>query len=174
MAKVKYTEKQKLEIINYVLEGHSCNLASNIFDVDYSSVRKWVKAYREHGDDGIKIKKHRHNEYDGDFRVHVIEYMHENLLSKSEAAILFNIPSSTTIALWEEKYIKYGPAGLYFNSRGPTNTMRNKLSKIPETRDKETLAEENRRLRMEVEYLKKLNALIQKKENSKKETKSLS
>lgn len=49
--------------------------------------------------------------------------------------------------------------------------MKDKLPKAPETRDKETLAEENRRLRMEVEYLKKLNALIQEREEFKKETK---
>ena len=34
----------------------------------------------------------------------------------------------------------------------------------------ETLQEENQRLRMENEYLKKLNALIQKREKSEKQT----
>lgn len=171
MSKVKYTEKQKLEVINYVLDGHSCNLASHIFDITPSSIRKWVNAYKIHGTEGLKVKKYKPNKYDGDFRVHVIEYMHEHLLSGAEAATLFNIPSSTTISQWEAIYIREGPAGLYLNPKERSVNMKNKLPKVPETRDKETLAEENRRLRMEVEYLKKLNALIQEREKPEKETK---
>lgn len=171
MSTVKYTVKEKLEVVNYVLEGHSCNLASHIFDIGLSSIRKWVKAYKIHGADGIKIKRYKPNKYDGDFRVHVIEYMHENLLSGSEAATLFNIPSSTTISQWEAIYIREGPAGLYPEITKRSGIMKNKLPKVPEMRDKETLAEENRRLRMEVEYLKKLNALIQEGEPSKNKTK---
>lgn len=171
MSKVKYTVKKKLEVINYVLDGHSCNLASHIFDIGLSTIRKWVKAYKAYGMEGIKIKKHNPTPYNGDFRVHVVEYMHEHLLSGSEAAILFNIPSSTTISQWEAIYLRDGPAGLYLKPKERSKNMKDKLPKAPETRDKETLAEENRRLRMEVEYLKKLNALIQEREEFKKETK---
>lgn len=84
--------------------------------------------------------------------VFMVEYMHEDLLSGSEAAILFNIPSSTTISQWEAIYLREGPAGLYLKPKERSKNMKDKLA--PETRDKETLAEENRRLRMEVEYLK--------------------
>ena len=58
MSKAKYTVKKKPEVINYVLERHSCNLASHIFDIGVSTIRKWVKAYKAHGMEGIKIKKH--------------------------------------------------------------------------------------------------------------------
>lgn len=127
-----------------------------------STIRKWVRAYKTHGMEGIKIKKHCPTLYDGDFRVHVVEYMHEHLLSGSEAAILFNIPSSTTISQWEAIYFREGPAGLYLKPKERSKNMKDKLPKAPETRDKETLAEENRRLRMEVEYLKKWCPTLQK------------
>ena len=41
MSKMKYTVKKELEGINYVLEGHSCNFASHIFDIGVSTIRKW-------------------------------------------------------------------------------------------------------------------------------------
>lgn len=66
----KYTVKKKLEVIHYVLEGHSCNLASHVFDIGVSTIRKWVKAYKAHGMGSIKIRKHKPTSYDGDFRVH--------------------------------------------------------------------------------------------------------
>lgn len=73
MSTAKYTVKKKLEVIKYVLEGHSCNLAYHIFDIGVSTIRKWVKAYKAHGMEGIKIKKHKSTSYDGNFRVHVVE-----------------------------------------------------------------------------------------------------
>lgn len=39
MPKAKYDVKFKKEVVDYVLEGHSCNLASNIFDVNNPSIR---------------------------------------------------------------------------------------------------------------------------------------
>lgn len=56
MSKVKYTVKKKLEVINYVLEGHSSNFASHIFDIGVSTIRKWVKVYKTHGMEGIKSR----------------------------------------------------------------------------------------------------------------------
>ena len=172
MSKVKYDVKFKKEVIDYVLEGHSCNLASNIFNVNNpSTVRKWVNQYHAHGNDGLAVRNHNHTKYDGNFRVHVIEYMRENMLSKLETATMFNIPSSTTITQWEKLYLEKGPAGLYSMGKKRDKNMEEKLPDFPETRDNETLAAENRRLRIEIEYLKKLNALVQKKEASQKGTK---
>ncbi len=79
------------------MEGHSCNLASHIFDIGVSSIREWANAYKVH-DVEKKVKKFKPHQYDSDIRVHVVEYMHEPLLSGSEAASFFNIPSSTAIS----------------------------------------------------------------------------
>lgn len=171
MSKAKYSVKLKQKVVNYVLKGHSFRQAAVVFDVCKSSIWKWVKLYEQHGVDGLKIKKYKHNKYDGDFRIHVIEYMHENILSYAETAALFNIPSSSTVSQWDRIYLKDGPDGLYSVQKKRDNPMKENLPKTPETRDNETLAEENRRLRIEVEYLKKLNALVQAREASKKETK---
>lgn len=172
MSKVKYNVEFKKEVVEYVLEDHSCNLASNIFDVNSpSTVRKWVNLYYAHGIDGLTIKKYKHTKYDGNFRVHVVEYMRENMLSKLETATMFNIPSSFTVTQWEQIYLARGPAGLHSMGKKRDDKMEEKLPDFPEERDNETLAAENRRLRIEVEYLKKLNALVQERESSAKETK---
>ena len=51
-----------------------------------------------------------------------------------------------------------------------TGTMKGKKPDFSPKSEIETLQEENQRLRMENEYLKKLNALIQKREKSEKQT----
>ena len=104
--------------------------------------------------------------YTGELRQRVVEYMRENQLSYRETGRLFDIKHDLVIA-WERVYLEEGNEGLYIDRRGRA-TKENclnkgrarKLSKEVE----EDLIAENQRLRMEVDYLKKLNALVQERE----------
>ena len=89
--------------------------------------------------------------------------MHQNQLSCSETALRFQIPQDCLVGKWERIYYEEGPQVLYEDKRG--RPRKKKLSKEVE----EDLIAENQRLRMENEYLKKLNALVQ--ERIKQETK---
>ena len=81
------------------------------------------------------------------------------------------------IKQWERIYLEEGEAGFYIERRGRATKMDN--PKIGRPRKKqldkqveEDLIAENQRLRMENEYLKKLNALVQERierENGKKQ-----
>ena len=68
---------------------------------------------------------------------------------------------------WERIYLEEGAEGLMKERRGQSNPTSGKKRGRPPKLDKqveEDLIAENQRLRMEIEYLKKLDALVQKRE----------
>ena len=74
---------------------------------------------------------------------------------------------TNTIRRWERIYLEEGAEGLMKQQRGRKSTDRPpKLDKKVE----EDLIAENQRLRMQIEYLKKLSALVlaEERENGKK------
>lgn len=74
---------------------------------------------------------------------------------------------------WERIYDEQGKDALYTEQRGRANKMGTKRPWKPkaEIKPDEDLLAQVQRLRMENEYLKKLNALVQEREKSKKPTK---
>ena len=159
----KYSYEERLEaVLRVVEEGMSANASAKILGTAYEHVRRWVMRYEQFGPEGLIIK---HGSYGGAFKVSVIEYMHENHLSLSQAAVKFGIPNDTTVGKWERIYYEEGPQALYRDNRGRKTKMssdkprKKKLNKETE----EDLIAEVQRLRMENEYLKKLNALVQER-----------
>ena len=113
-----------------------------------------------------KIKK-----YDFKIKQIVIEDLKTNILSFREAEKKYNIGHSI-IARWEKIYSKEGIEGLFKEKGRKIQADIIKTSPKDYNNKGETdLFAENQRLRMENEYLKKLNALIQKKDIFSKETK---
>ena len=99
--------------------------------------------------------------------------MHENSLSLNQAAAMFGTPSPTTIAKWERIYYEEGKEALLEERRGRKHmsTKTSKETKKKNVNENEDLLAEVQRLRMENEYLKKLNALIQEREKSEQKKK---
>ena len=98
--------------------------------------------------------------------------MHANHLSLQETAYHFNLANNSIVSKWERIYYEKGPQALYEKRRGRSKNMSSKprKKKSPEDTEKDLIAEVQQ-LRMENEYLKKLNALVQeriKRENKKK------
>ena len=107
--------------------------------------------------------------YSGEFKIGVIMDMRENYLSHRETVRKYwNTQNRTeedkylhTLRNWERIYLEEGVKGLMKERRGKGSKGR------PPKLDKETeedLISENQRLRMEIEYLKKLDALVRKRE----------
>ena len=113
-----------------------------------------------------------HGTYTGEFKVSVVEYMNNTGASIRKTAAHFNIPSFSTVSQWERIYYEQGKEALFKEQRGRRSKIGIKRPRKPKTnmeRNEDMLAEVQR-LRMENEYLKKLNALIQKRERSEKPT----
>lgn len=172
MSKKMYSTELKLEIIRRYLEnGESVTLLAREYHIgSRADIRKWIGQYKEHGVAGLSTT---HGTYTGDFKVSVVEYMHNTGASIRSTAAHFNIPSPQTVNSWERIYYEQGKDALYVEQRGRASKMKTrrsrKLKKDIETN--EDLLAEVQRLRMENEYLKKLNALIQGRERPEKPTK---
>ena len=90
--------------------------------------------------------------------------MHEHQLSMVQTAVKFGIPNDCTVGKWERIYYEEGPQGLLLDRRGRKSKMSSdKPKKKLNQETEEDLIAEVQRLRMENEYLKKLQALVQER-----------
>jgi len=168
----KYSHEFKLEVVKYCLEEHhGIENASKHFGIpSRENIRQWCKKYELYGTEGIL--KNLKSSYSGEFKQNVVEYMHTNHLSASEVAVQFRLGNANIVLKWERIYYEEGLQALYEERRGRSKNMSSKprKKKLSEDTEKDLIAEVQQ-LRMENEYLKKLNALVQeriKQENKKK------
>ena len=170
MPKKLYSQKLRLEIVKrYFNANESIKTLSETYKVSKTEIQKWIARYRENGEEELSTV---HGTYTGDFKLHVVEYIEKTGASNRYAAAKFNIPSPTTVRNWVLLYRNCGKKVLYEERRGIKTGMYKKKVKNTKEHDKSSvntqkLLEEIAKLRMENEYLKKLNALIQEQESSK-------
>ncbi len=158
----KHSYEERLAAVNLVVqEGLSFYEASRISGIARTPIQRWVLLYKQFGPEGLLLK---HGTYDGTFKVSVVEYMHENHLSLTQTAAKFGVPQASTVGKWERIYYEEGPQGLYQDNRGRKSKMSSdKPKKKLNQQTEEDLIAEVQRLRMENEYLKKLQALVQER-----------
>jgi len=170
--KKKYSDVFKLKVVLEYLEGKNGGFETlgKKYGVDNSQIRHWVHNYEANSIEGLsKVTR----TYDGATRIHIVEYMHQNSLSLRQTAALFCISSHSTLSKWERIYYEEGKEALLEERRGRKHmsTKKPKESKKKNVNENEDLLAEVQRLRMENEYLKKLNALIQEREKSEQKKK---
>jgi transposase len=101
--------------------------------------------------------------FTGEFKQNVVEDMRTNSLSYRETATKYRIPTHTTIMKWERIYLEEGAEGLFLDRRGrasaASGTRKGRKPNLAKKVEEDLIAE-NQRLRAEIDYLKKLNALV--------------
>ena len=167
---LKYSPEFKLKAIEYYLKGNKSmrGVAKELGIPSHTPLKEWIKRYEEHGKEGL-INRSKFF-YSGEYKQYVVEYMHSNHLSATGTAVHFNLQTAAVLR-WERIYYEEGPQGLYMKQRGNPKNINFKSERKLDKKIEEDLISENQRLRMENEYLKKLNALVQeriKRENEKK------
>ena len=115
----------------------------------------------------------KNRRYSSEFKICVIMGMREQRLSYHETVRRYwNTETHSeecnyinVIKRWERIFLEEGAEGLMKERRGKSNTS-NRRGRPPKLDKKveEDLIAENQRLRMEIEYLKKLDALVRKRE----------
>ena len=170
----KYTEQFKLAVVEQYLAGETgFQLLGQQHGVPHSMVRKWVGLYRLHGADGLRKK---FSQYTADFKLSVLQHMWANELSFGRAAAAFNIRHHAVVGIWERCYHTGGIDALMPRRRGRPKKMTNPQDTKPPLpiddadRSREELVAEVNQLRMEVAYLKKLQALVQSQQQQRATT----
>ena len=112
--------------------------------------------------------------YSPEFKISVILDMREHRFGYVETARKYGIPNYRVIQRWERIYLEEGAEGLMKERRGKACAASGTRKGRPPKLDKkveEDLIAENQRLRMEIEYLKKLSALVlaEERKNGKKQ-----
>ena len=120
----------------------------------------------------------KNKNYSAEFKICVIMDMREHHLSYRETVRKYLQGVSPTSAIgtlqrWERIYLEEGAQGLMKERRGKGTPLSDRKRGRPPKLDRkveEDLIAENQRLRMEIEYLKKLSALVlaEEQKNGKK------
>ena len=110
--------------------------------------------------------------YSPEFKIRVIMDMREHHLGYCETARKYDLGDPKkgtcvhTLQRWERIFLEEGAEGLMKERRGRACKASGSNKGRPPKLDRkveEDLIAENQRLRMEIEYLKKLDALVQKR-----------
>lgn len=123
--------------------------------------------------------RRKNKKYSAEFKICVIMDMRENHLSYHETVRKYEFGNDQTggarsmVQRWERIFLEEGAEGLMKERRGRANPLSEKKRGRPPELDKNVekdLIAENQRLRMEIEYLKKLSALVlaEERKNGKK------
>jgi len=162
----KFTREDKEEMIGeYNKERMSLNAISEKHGISKSYLRQILRQYENEGPDVIGTGKRGKelNRYPGQFRLSVVKERMQTGMGYRALARKYHI-THAVIMRWERIYLEEGEEELLKERRwrqtkeeNPNRGRPRKYSKTVE----QDLLDEVQQLRMENEYLKKLNALIQ-------------
>ena len=112
-------------------------------------------------------KGQKFKNYSAEYKLDVILDMREHRLGYMETARKYDILDYKVIQRWERIFLEEGADGLMKERRGracaASGTKKGRPPKL-DPKVEEDLIAENQRLRMEIEYLKKLDALVRERE----------
>jgi len=182
----KYSYEFKKKVVQAYLNGEGgCEYLSKKYNVShYETVRRWVKAYKEFGDNGL-VRSRQNNNYSFQFKLSVVELYLSSEVSYQELALSQGIHNQSLIARWVNDFRIAGPDALRPKKKGRKKTLDIKELKNPSKPIEEKLVDtsvehikeledELLKLRIENAYLKELRRLHLEEEALLKKQRELS
>ncbi|SFN49933.1 transposase [Variovorax sp. OV329] len=164
----KYTTEFKLDVVKSFLAGEGgAKLLARQRSVPEEKIRTWVNHYRLHGIDGLRPKR---SAYSAQYKLQVLSHQDREQLSSRQVAAVYDIRNPNQVVVWRRNLDAGGVEAL--GSRKQTMRPEKPERRCPAPPSKvindsaQALREENERLRAEVAYLKKLQALIRSKRSA--------
>ncbi|MCS6046767.1 IS3 family transposase [Klebsiella pneumoniae subsp. pneumoniae] len=134
MAKPKYSPETKLAVVNHYLSGKDGEQSTaDLFGIERTSVRRWVRAWQFHGAEGLTAKIIN---YSDEFKLVVVRAVISDRLTMREAAARFNLSAEILVRRWLDVYNDAGAEGLLNMQCGRPGQM-TKPKNIPPLTDKE-------------------------------------
>ena len=164
----QYKTDFKLQVVQSFLSGEGgAKLLSRRWSVPEEKIRTWVSHYRLHGVDGLRPKR---SAYSSAFKLQVLSHQDREQLSSRQVAAIYDIRNPNQVVVWRHK-LNQGGLETFRSSKQLRPKMKPELpgprpSNMVATDSTQALREENGRLRAEVAYLKKLQALIWSKRSA--------
>ena len=164
----KYKTEFKLEVVQSFLAGEGgAKLLARRWSVPEEKIRTWVSHYRLHGIDGLRPKR---SAYSAQLKLQVLSHQDREQLSSRQVAAVYDIRNPNQVVVWRRKLDEGGVDALESRKRGRPSMKSERRRPAPPstaaTDSEQALREENERLRAEVAYLKKLQALIRSKRSA--------
>ena len=153
---VKYDKSKREEAVRLVSLGCGKLSLSKSLDIPRQTAEKWVSSINAVGGEVFLEMGTKHRSYEYETKLAAALDVIEGGLTKPEAMRKHGIASHASLDNWVKAYLVVGPEALMPKPKG-----RPKLepgSAPPKTREQQ-LEEENRKLRAQVAYLKKLRSL---------------
>ena len=164
----KYSYELKKKIVTEYMNGEAgYEYLTKKYEIpSTATVRRWINAYKEFGDDGLK-KSRENKKYTFEFKLHVVELYLTTEVSYQELALTVGLNNPAVIAKWVNDYRIAGPDALRPKRKGrKPKVAKPKKEQLPLTEKEKAdaeylrqLEEENLRLRIENAYLKELRRL---------------
>ena len=161
----KYKTEFKLKVVKGFLAGDGgAKLLARRWIVPEEKIRTWVSHYRLHGIEGLRPKR---SAYSAQFKLLVLAHQDREQLSSRKVAAVYDIRNSNQVVVWRRNFDEGGVEAFSKGEQRRTNMKSERRCPVlPSTvisDPSHALREENERLRAEVAYLKKLQALIRAK-----------
>jgi transposase len=166
MAKYSYELKKKVVQAYLSGEGSYKYLAKKYAITSESIVKRWVKAHKKMGSDGL-IRTRKNQIYSFDFKLHMVESYLTTEVSYQELALSVGMNNPTLLAKWVNDFRIAGTDALKPKMKGrhpkmakPKDSSKPIAEKINmDSKYLKQLEEENLKLRIENAYLKELRRL---------------
>lgn len=170
---MKLNDKDIIEIAKMIDNDESITHIAFKFNYSLGAMKRIVARYKKHGLDAV-LHSGTCKEFTQQFKLEIINRYYKGE-SKNSLAIEINA-SYTVVSSWIQKYEQFGYNGLIDNRGRPGvtkmgNTKKKQLNSStqqapltnPEREELNELRKRNRRLEMELEATKKLQALVQER-----------
>lgn len=155
-----YKYEFKLKVVRkYLNSSLGYRALSKKYEISNKSlIERWVAQYKAFGPEGLS-KRLKNKVYTIEFKVSVLRFRQENMLSYRETARHFKISNISMICAWQHRLEEKGILGLDNNQKGRPSKMDKKHSKTKskstsEREELERLRNENEMLRAGIAYQK--------------------
>ena len=157
----KYETKFKRKVVESFLAGEGgAKLLARRWSVPEEKIRTWVSHYRLHGVAGLQPKR---SAYTADFKLQVLTHQDRERLSSRQVAAIYDIRNPNQVVVWRRAFDDGGVAAFEGSKKAHPMKADKPNPALPDTdsaSSNRALREEVERLRAEVAYLKKLEALV--------------